>query len=466
MRRYLLVFFCFFSFQMVWGKSPGFFVTNRFLKDTVNQKKPPVNADTVIVPVIKTPAHLNSESIIFKRRLDSLKKDVPLDYNEYVQSYIDNYSHNRDEMAHVLGLTKYYFPIYEKAFRDAGIPEEIKYLSIVESKLDPFAVSRSGATGPWQFMFTTARLYGLNIDGYIDERRDPVRASYAAAAYLKDAYQKFGDWLVAIASYNCGSSNVERAIAKAGGASDFWSIRPFLPLETRGYVPAFIAVTYLMNYYKKHDIIPSPCSFSFKTDTVMVDKFVSLKAIAKVLAIDINQLSILNPAYKRQILNGTNSSPRRLVLPQIEKEKYSGLYDALNNNNIVSSIEQTIYTSYHRKNGSANNNMPSYHIVKKGETLGEIADNFGVEVQDLKVWNHLHSNKAATGQKLKLTGPDAVTYNKPLTNHHHSYITYTVKSGDTLSGIAAKFEGASIEKIRALNRIKKDRIHPGMTIKI
>ena len=140
-----------------------------------------------------------SKATVFKRRLDSLKKDVPLDYNEYVQSYIDIYAHNRDEMGKVLGLTKYYFPIYEKAFRDAGIPDEIKYLSIVESKLDPYAVSRVGATGLWQFMFTTGRLYGLNMDDYVDDRRDPIQASYAAAAYLKDAYLEFGDWLLAIA---------------------------------------------------------------------------------------------------------------------------------------------------------------------------------------------------------------------------------------------------------------------------
>src|ERR1700743_401657 len=151
-----------------------------------------VNQDTiVVVPVVDQPAPLSPQAALFKKRLDSLKKEVPLDYNEYVQSYIDIYAHNRDEMGHVLGLTKYYFPIYEKAFRDAGIPEELKYLSIVESKLDPFAISRVGATGPWQFMFTTAKLFGLNIDSYIDERRDPVQASYAAARYLKDAFNDF-----------------------------------------------------------------------------------------------------------------------------------------------------------------------------------------------------------------------------------------------------------------------------------
>src|SRR6201996_2692659 len=213
------------------------------------------------------PLPLTGYQTVMARRLDSIKKDVPLDYNEFVQNYIDIYSQNRDEMGHVIGLSKYYFPIYEKIFHDAGIPEEIKYLSIVESKLDPNAISRVGATGPWQFMGTTAKLYGLNMDGYIDERRDPARASAAAAAYLKDAYEEFGDWLLAIASYNCGKSSIESAIEKSGGATDFWSIRQYLPVQTRNYVPAYIAVAYVMNYYNKHNIVPEQCQYGMKMDT-------------------------------------------------------------------------------------------------------------------------------------------------------------------------------------------------------
>jgi len=360
--------------------------------------------DTIILPVINQPTPLNSESNVFKHRLDSIKKDVPLDYNEYVQSYIDIYTHNREEMGHVLGLSKYYFPIYEKAFRDAGIPDEIKYLSIVESKLDPYAVSRVGATGPWQFMFTTGRLYGLTVDDYVDERRDPIQASYAAAAYLKDAYQEFGDWLLAIASYNCGESNVQRAIEKAG-ANDFWSIRPYLPVETRGYVPAFIAVTYVMNYYGKHNILPQSCDFSVKTDTVLVNKYVSLSSIAQVLGVELKELTILNPSYKRQIINGTADAPRRLIIPEIDKEKYSALYDALNNSNLVASPPRLAYAPYHES---------------KAEKRSS----------------------------------------------YHNYVTYRVKRGDTLSGIAAKFDGASAEKIRLLNGLKKGSLQPGMTIKI
>lgn len=288
--------------------------------------------DTVMVPVLNAAPISAYQGSIYKRRLDSIQKDVPLDYNAYVQSYIDTYvsGNQRDGLGRILGLTKYYFPIYEKAFHDAGIPDEIKYLSIVESQLNPYAVSRVGATGPWQFMSTTAKVYGLNMDAYVDERRDPMQSSYAAAAYLKDAYQQFGDWLLAIASYNCGKSNVLRAIEQANGATDFWSIQKYLPAETRGYVPAYIAVTYVMNYYKKYNIVPQSCNLTMKTDTVLVNKYISLNSVARVLNISLSQLTVLNPSYKMMIVNGSPAAPKTLVIPQSAKEKYSTLYNSIN----------------------------------------------------------------------------------------------------------------------------------------
>jgi membrane-bound lytic murein transglycosylase D len=289
--------------------------------------------DTIMVPVLNAAQVSPYQGSIYKRRLDSIQKDVPLDYNAFVQSYIDTYltGSQREGMSRILGLTKYYFPIYEKVFRDAGVPEEIKYLSIVESQLNPNAVSRVGATGPWQFMGPTAKIYGLNMDTYVDERRDPIQSSYAAAAYLKDAYQQFGDWLLAIASYNCGKSNVMRAIEQANGATDFWSIQKYLPVETRGYVPAYIAVTYVMNYYKKYNIVPQSCNLSaMKTDTVLVNKFISLNSVARVLNISLAQLTQLNPSYKVMIINGSPEAPKTLVIPQSAKEKYSTLYNSIN----------------------------------------------------------------------------------------------------------------------------------------
>jgi membrane-bound lytic murein transglycosylase D len=461
MKRPITLIICLLLIQ-IFNASPGIaaaFQSGQSLNNAMQN-----TADTVIVPVVNQPAPLNSQSGIYKRRLDSIKKDIPLDYNDYVQSYIDIYMRNRDEMGHVLGLTKYYFPIYEKAFHDAGIPDEIKYLSIVESKLDPYAVSRVGATGPWQFMFTTAKLYGLNMDDYVDDRRDPIQASYAAAAYLKDAYQEFGDWLLAIASYNCGKSNVERAIEKAGGATDFWSIRQYLPNETRGYVPAFIAVAYVMNYYNRHNIIPQTCSIALKTDTVLVNKYLPLTTVSQALNIDLRELTILNPSYKRQIINGTAKSPRRMIIPQVDKARYAALYDALNNtSNAYAPAPKPVYAAYHEDKPDK---IPASHKVRRGETLSDIADTYGIEVQDLKVWNHLHSNKAVVGQRLKLSNAGDEPEEKPVASSHHTYITYKVKSGDTISGIAAKFDGASVEKIKSLNGLKKGRLQPGMMIKI
>jgi membrane-bound lytic murein transglycosylase D len=375
---------------------------------------PNISQDTVLRKAVAQPVGPAPLRGIYERRLDSISKDIPLEYNEYVQSYIDLYMQNRDEMGQVIGLSKYYFPIYEKAFRDAGIPEEIKFLSIVESKLDPNAVSRVGATGPWQFMFTTAKLYGLNMDSYVDERRDPIQATYAAAAYLKDAYQEFGDWLLAIASYNCGKSNVERAVEKAG-ANDFWSARQYLPAETRGYVPAFIAVNYVMHYFNKHNIVPQACNFSLKTDTVMVKKYVALSSISQALKVNISELAILNPSYRRLIVNGSPASPRRLILPQVAKENYAVLYNVLNGGDAVPPEPKVTYASY--TENKPERKMPSRHRVRKGETLASIADKYGVEVQDLKVWNHLKNNRAPVGVSIKVSNSDDDSTSASVSSH-------------------------------------------------
>jgi membrane-bound lytic murein transglycosylase D len=461
MKRLFCLILCFSFFQLA-KASPGFSPTDQI---HINLNTiPPTGTrpgDTTKVQVSVIAPQIFDQNAIMQGRLDSIKGDFALTYNEYVQTYIDLYSRHHDEMAKVIGLTQYYFPIYEKAFCEMGIPIEIKYLSIVESKLDPNAVSRVGATGPWQFMFKTGKDYGLNVDKFVDDRRDPIQASYAAAAYLRDSFNEFGDWLLAIASYNCGTSNVERAIRKSGGARDFWSIRQFLPKETRNYVPAFIAITYVMNYFDKQSITPQACSVSLKTDTVFVNKFISLAAISQVLNVDVKELALLNPSYKKQIINGTYATPRRLIIPQVDNVKYSAFYDVLNNSSDDDKKNQE------RLAASANKDVikiPSYHKVRKGETLDEIAETYGLELKQLRAWNHLHTNKVVPGKKIKLSEIIEEVFVK----HHTSsnFITYKVKSGDTLSGIAAKFDGASVEKIKTTNGLKKDRLQAGMTIRI
>jgi membrane-bound lytic murein transglycosylase D len=381
------------------------------------------NADTSALLPVKEVAVSKYQDVIFKRRLDSIQKDVPLDYNGYVQGYIDVYMGRRDEIGRFLGLSKYYFPIYEKAFRDAGVPEEIKYLSIVESALNPNAVSRVGAAGPWQFMSETAKIYHLKMNDYVDERRDPMQSSQAAAAYLRDAYQQFGDWLLAIASYNCGKSNVENALAKTG-ATDYWSIRQLLPAETRGYVPAYIAISYAMNYYNRHGIRPQPTDIPIENDTVTVNRIVPMSRIATALGMDLKDLVTLNPSYRMLIVNGSSAAPRRILAPHSHKERFTVLAQAVDNPNYVIPAYRPVYVqpptpirpkpvavqAVAQATPGAQNaavqtgaaapaivpmaNMPQHYKTVKGDTLATIAAKYGLKVEDLMGWNkQLGDNK-------------------------------------------------------------------------
>lgn len=422
-----------------------------------------LRTDTLVpVPVVDELLLTSYQNMVYKFRLDSIQKKIPLNYNEYVQSYIDIYTapRRRNTMAKIIGLAKYYFPIYEKAFKEAGIPEEIKFLSVVESALNPNAVSRVGATGPWQFMFATARLYGLKMDNYVDERKDPIQASYATAAYLKDAYNDFGDWLLAIASYNCGKGNVIRAMQKSGG-TDFWSIRNYLPAETRGYVPAYIAIAYVMNFYKKHQIIPEECNFATQTDTVLVNKFVSLNNLSKALEIEPAEMAILNPSYKKHIVNGTADKPKRIVIPTMAYADFANVYAALNDTEDGAPV--ATFAAVRDETHPATSTY--YHQVKRGESLSAIADRYRVEVQDLKVWNHLRSSAITPGRKLIVKAP-AAEVSSPEKKSRKSYYTYKVRKGDTLNLISDKYEGTTVESIKSLNTLKSNQLHPGMTLKI
>ena len=426
----------------------------------------PLN-DTVAVPELADLQFFN-QNYVYKLRLDSIQKTVPLSYNEYVQHYIDIYSKRKDMMGKMLGLSNYYFPIFEKALSAYQIPAEIKYLPIIESSMNPHAVSRVGATGMWQFMFGTAKAYSLNMDNFVDERKDPIQASYAAAAYFRDAYEELGDWLLAIAAYNCGKGNVTRAIDKAG-SRDFWTIRPFLPKETRNYVPAFIAAVYVMNYAKTHDIAFKEAAINFKTDTILVNHFISLADVAKAINYEDEMIYSLNPSYKKRIVNGTLESPKRLILPKVAHLNYAKLYDVLNvdietDRNLVLASTDDV-RDLRKKKGVVEAKPTAnivYHKVTPGQSLGSIANKFNIEVQDLKVWNSLKSNTIIPGQKLKIYGKAAAKAVKPTVN----YFSYTVKKGDTLSGIAEKFEGATVENIKKINSLSKASLQPGMVLKI
>lgn len=401
--------------------------------------------DTVQVPIRQVP--VVSYENIYHERLSSIQKEVPLTYNEVVQSFINIYLGRKEQMGKMVGLSEYYFPIFEKALRSKGIPEEIKYLSIVESALDPHAVSHVGATGPWQFMFSSAKAFGLTIDNFVDERKDPIAASYAAANYFRDAYNEFGDWQLALAAYNCGKGNVNRAIQLAGGVTDFWAIRQYLPKETRNYVPAFIATTYVMNYYRNHNIARRPANLPLYTDTVGVNKYVSLASVSRATRLNLKQLTTLNPSYKRQVINGTPENPKRLTIPQIDRNAYNSLYNALN------LIQEDPALAVFAGNSEEDLSNPTSHKVKPGETLASIANYYRIEVQDLKVWNKLPALAVVPGQTLRLA-PEK------------TFVTYKVQPGDTLFTISKKFRGTSVVEIEQANGLKGQNLKPGMLLKI
>ncbi len=398
------------------------------------------------------------QNMLYKKRLDTLQNKVPLTYNEHVQAYIDIYLAKRKaDFERIIGLSAYYFPIFEQSLLNADVPVELKYLAIVESELDPHAVSRSGATGPWQFMYTTAKGYGLLMDSYVDERKDPFYASIAAARYLKNAYDTFGDWLLAIASYNCGMGAVSRAVERAGGERNFWAVRNYLPVQTRNYVPAFIATVYLMNNYEKHNLVPRAATFAMNTDVIPVTRTVSLKSIAEASGVSAGELSLLNPAYKKAIINGTESNPKRLVLPVLDKKAFASLYDILNRD---ADQPQIIAAGL-----GAEKTLPAVYKVKEGETLGSIAVNFGVDVQDLKVWNNLKSYVVVPGQSIRVNAPEVAKAVKKPVAAKPTYYTYKVKAGDTLSEIAEK-HGKTTAEIKSMNGLKSSVIQPGKVLKI
>lgn len=362
--------------------------------------------DTLFRPSTVPDPILSYQNLIYKSRLDSIQKDISLNYNEHVQRYIDIYTGRKEQIGKMLGLSEYYFPIFEKALKEAGIPEELKFLTVVESALNPQAVSRSGAVGPWQFMYETAKGYGLIMDNYTDERKDPVKASYAAARYLFDAHAKIGDWLLAIAAFNCGTGAVTRAIAKSGGVADFWKVRPFLPVQTQNYVPAFIATVYSMNFFKDHDISVKPAGFSILTDVIPVNKRISISSIAAATNLDVKELLLLNPSFKRQIINGSKLIPMPLVLPEVMNNTYSSLYDLFYGTPELA--EPTLDTSVKKKSAPAKTetlkktNQYLYYTVKSGDTLSEIAEKRGSSVNKIKALNGLKNSSIRVGMRLKI----------------------------------------------------------------
>ena len=355
------------------------------------------------------------EKEVYIDRLKRMPTIIEMPYNEVVQKFIDRYSGRlRHSVSYMLGASNFYMPIFEEALETYGLPLELKYLPVIESALNPTAVSRVGATGLWQFMLATGKRYGLEVNSLVDDRRDPIKSSYAAANYLKDLYKVFGDWNLVIAAYNCGPDQINKAIHRAKGSKDYWQIYPYLPKETRGYVPAFIAANYIMTYYCEHNICPMTTRLPAKTDTVMVDRNVHLEQIAAVCNIDIEQLRTLNPSYRRDIAPGATKLSA-IRLPQTEVGKFIDMQDS-----IYAYNAEALFTK--RATVEVNDNTPTYTrssssrskskkrtsrrgktvTIKSGQTLSEIAKRNGTTVAKLKKLNGLKGTNIRAGKKLRV----------------------------------------------------------------
>lgn len=428
----------------------------------------------------------NIPDSVFVNRLQRMHTVVPLTYNSEVRAFIKLYvrimSRRLDAM---LSLSEYYFPMFEQTLDSYNVPEELKYLTIVESALNPQATSRAGAAGLWQFMYATGKIYDLEVNSLVDERRDPFKSTVAAARYLKRLYEMYGDWQLAMAAYNCGPGNVNKAIARAGGKKGFWQIYPYLPRETRGYIPKYIGAAYVMNYYHEHGLSAGKIEIPIKVDTVHLHSDVHMAVVEQFTGIPSLQLQQLNPQFRTQVIPAS-SRPYALSIPsdkaslfiKYEDTIYKVSKDTIGKNAVVPLTSGTIV----------------YHKVKKGDTFTSVAKKYGVTPGNLRRWNG--KSKKSTlkvGQQLKIYLPpseassdqskqtdkndtvavvdtiktDTVATKVPQKTRKpkQENVYYTVVKGDNLS-IIAKKNNTTIQKIKQLNNMKSDVVRIGQRLRI
>jgi membrane-bound lytic murein transglycosylase D len=411
---------------------------------------------------------------LLKERIAHLDSQTPFnfEYNPSLEKIIKHYLKNRPQtMANLMGRAKYYFPMFEEKLAQYDIPMEIKYLAIVESALKPNALSRVGAKGLWQFMYGTGYMYGLKVSSYVDERSDPIKSTEAACRYLSKLYSIFNDWDLALAAYNSGPGNVNKAIRRAGGRKNYWNIRHFLPRETAGYLPAFYATYYLFEYAEEHRIYPrNELLNTFETDTVVVKRQLTFDQINKVFGTDDELLTFLNPQYKLKIIPVIKDRNYTLTLP-----KYlTGTFV---------SNEAQLYAYAEAEDDQREKPLPKYfeandrirYRVRNGDYLGKIANRYGVSVSSIKRWNGLRSDNLRVGQRLTIYPRRAVASapksepvkSKSSTDKKGKYVTYTVKKGDSLWLISQKYPKVTVAQLKEWNNIWSSKsLKPGTKIKI
>jgi membrane-bound lytic murein transglycosylase D len=439
---------------------------------------------------------------VYIARLAAIPTTVELSYNRVVKNYIDAYTKKKRPSVEVmLGLSEHYFPIFDEIFDYYDIPNEMKYMSIIESALNPKAYSRTRAVGLWQFMYGTGRMYGLEINSLVDERRDPIKATDAAARLSKDLYKIYGDWLLVIAAYNCGPGNVNRAIRRSGGKTNYWDIYYYLPRETRGHVPAFIAATYVMNYYAEHNLVPAEITLPIQTDTLLIREPLHFKQVSEVLGVPLQEIRDLNPQFRNDIIPAGRktyslSLPEDYTLSFIDYEdsifhyKDSILFDPTK---ITTTPTTRDYASFVPE-APGEDFVKLTYTVKSGDNVGFISEWYDVRVSDINYWNNIRRNMIRSGQKItiykhknkasKYKGIDKMSFaekqamvGKPVstatpspavkTEINGDFVYYKVQWGDTLWDIAKKYPGVTDTDIMRLNNITDaSKIKPGQTLKI
>jgi membrane-bound lytic murein transglycosylase D len=435
---------------------------------------------------------------VYIDRIRKINSVIELKYNSIIRNHIHVYTiKQRDKFSAVLGLKDYYFPMIEDVFDSYGLPTELKYMAVIESALNPNAVSKAGATGLWQFMFSTGRFYKLTINSIVDERRDPVKATHAAARYLKDLYGIYNDWILVIAAYNCGPGNVNKAIRRSGNKKDYWDIYYRLPRETRGYIPQFFAAAYAVNYFPEHNIKPLPVNFPLATDTIMVNEDIHLAQISAVMKIPYGELRALNPQYRTGLVPGS-SKALSLTLP------LSHIGDFIDLNDTIRTYRQDVYLSAQTRIADPSRSTAItadirgktrlVYKVKEGDNLGYIAEWYRVGLSELRNWNNIYSNTIRIGQSIvvyvdpqrseyfgrinsmsfaekqaslgKTIPVNAVTAPGNIETEG-DFIVHTVRYGDTIWDIVKLYGNVTTTDVLTLNNITDpQKIQVGQKLKI
>jgi membrane-bound lytic murein transglycosylase D len=430
----------------------------------------------------------NIPDSVYIQRLEKTEQVIDLSYNPAVLSFIKMYTERkRGQVERMIGLSDYYFPLFEEMLDKYDLPLELKYLSIIESALDPVATSSAGAMGLWQFMYGTAKLLDLEITSFVDERRDPVKSTEAAAKYLKYLYDIYSDWHLAIAAYNCGPGNVNRAIKRSGGKTSYWDIYYLLPRETRGYVPLFIAATYMMNYYAEHNLTPQTPAMPTSVDTIMINNYLHFDQISATLNIEKEHLQALNPMYRRGVIPANEKKQYPIVLPRektlefIAKDTTVFAYERSRyfpSNTLVNPAESS---SGHFTPADVKGKTKVVYTVKSGDTVGGIAARYKVKPADLTYWNNIKKNLIRSGQKLAIyvpekskvihekesttasttqkqtTGNNTATASNETASGYSEFEYYTVRNGDNIWNISQKYDGISSDDIMQFNKISNEK---------